>query len=309
MATKQSFQLEIVDAANENRPRTVIQVQKEIADLLKSPNLDSNIKQAILNQAIAAHNGKQKENGKQTSQHSKDGENETQAQQDQVEPTKKTSTENNTNIDKVHIWTDREETLLVVLRSDMEDVFKQSVRHEKLWQSIVSEMEKAGIYVTISQVRDKWKNLKKSYMEVIDNRKKTGGERKTCRHFKEFDNLYGMKESTNPTCTIDSLNLTDTSNKNKDSIVTTVTEMTDMTTTNTADTTQTTASTDATPRKSRKRNKTSDRVSPQDKIIAAISQMEKKNDDLFELMEKQHTEKMKRMDRMLNLYERSLSKN
>ena len=79
-------------------------------------------------------------------------------------------------------------------------------------------MEKQGyIGVTSQQCSNKWKSLKRSYMETIDHNTKTGEPPKSCKYYSELNQLFGNKPSTKPDFTLHSSESSDcsTSSSNK----------------------------------------------------------------------------------------------
>ena len=79
-------------------------------------------------------------------------------------------------------------------------------------------MEKQGyIGVTSQQCSNKWKSLKRSYMETIDHNTKTGEAPKSCKYYPELNQLFGNKPSTKPDFTLHSSESSDcsTSSSNK----------------------------------------------------------------------------------------------
>jgi hypothetical protein len=79
-------------------------------------------------------------------------------------------------------------------------------------------MEKQGyIGVTSQQCSNKWKSLKRSYMETIDHNTKTGEAPKSCKYYSELNQLFGNKPSTKPDFTLHSSESSDcsTSSSNK----------------------------------------------------------------------------------------------
>ena len=97
-------------------------------------------------------------------------------------------------------------------------MFKQNKTHTTLWNSISNDMEKQGyIGVTSQQCSNKWKSLKRSYMETIDHNTKTGEAPKSCKYYSELNQLFGNKPSTKPDFTLHSSESSDcsTSSSNK----------------------------------------------------------------------------------------------
>ena len=79
-------------------------------------------------------------------------------------------------------------------------------------------MEKQGyIGVTSQQCSNKWKSLKRSYMETIDHNTKTREAPKSCKYSSELNQLFGNKPSTKPNFTLHSSESSDcsTSSSNK----------------------------------------------------------------------------------------------
>ena len=75
---------------------------------------------------------------------------------------------------------------LISERLDKEEKFNSCKSYNALWKKIQKNLEEEGIFVTFSQVMNKWKNLKKRYKEVVDNNSKTGKEKCTWKHLKTF---------------------------------------------------------------------------------------------------------------------------
>ncbi|KAH3864016.1 hypothetical protein DPMN_027028 [Dreissena polymorpha] len=65
-------------------------------------------------------------------------------------------------------------------------------------------MNENNVKVTKLQVMNKWKNMRRKYKEVKDNTLKTGSQPINWKHLDAFDELFGHKQSTRPTVTIDS---------------------------------------------------------------------------------------------------------
>ncbi|XP_060565376.1 uncharacterized protein LOC132724524 isoform X2 [Ruditapes philippinarum] len=110
------------------------------------------------------------------------------------------------NQSQVHQWKESEERLLIDKRASLDDKFNQTKSHNVLWNQIQTEMEKEGVQVSAQQIKDKWKNLKRKYMEIVDLNGKTGNCRNTCKYFDIFSQLYGTKASTKPSFVLDTSN-------------------------------------------------------------------------------------------------------
>jgi len=73
-----------------------------------------------------------------------------------------------------------------------------SKRHEEVWQDISDALAKEGYYFSHLQCEDKWKYLKKLYVDTVDKNKESGTAENTCSYFKEFHEIYGKSHSVNP---------------------------------------------------------------------------------------------------------------
>lgn len=151
----------------------------------------------------------------------------------------------------------------------MDADFHRNKNHETLWQIFFEKMNAAGIKVTKIQILNKWRNLKRKYKETIDlNKKKTGNEKHEFKYQNEFDNLFGHKASTKATVSFDSgVNGED---KKKET-------------------------TDDKPARPKKRSAEN-----------LLNKMENMNKEMREQMERHQEEKLRRFDRMLDIFERSV---
>jgi len=105
---------------------------------------------------------------------------------------------------QVHNWTQAEEILLITIRGEMEYKFVGVKSHETLWKEIHKKMEKQGVQISVVQIINKWKNMKKRYKEVIDANSKTGNNAVSWKHYDLFNELYGNKASTKLQASYDS---------------------------------------------------------------------------------------------------------
>lgn len=117
------------------------------------------------------------------------------------------------------LWSENEIKKLIVLRTESNDNFLKATSHETLWNAIAKDM--AGIDST--QCKNKWKALKRKYIEVVDKKNKTGNGPVHWPWFDQFDKLYGAKDNTNPVI-VKSQNGVLTSNVDENKKVTTSTK-------------------------------------------------------------------------------------
>lgn len=188
-------------------------------------------------------------------------------------------------ISAVHVWKEKQEDLLVHLRHERQDLFEKNRNHGTLWNQIARDLTNTfHIKITPTQALNKYNNLKKRWKEIIDSG--TGTERKYFRLKEEFDLMYGTKQSSKPSFTMDSI--TDCSTPSESSEIP-LTE-------------QTTA-----------RNLQSPKKSPMKKLKKCAKKrkheleiLEAREKEFNDKIEKFHAEKMQRMDRFLDLFEKSI---
>lgn len=98
------------------------------------------------------------------------------------------------------VWNDKAVKLLFALYKEHQNDFKStSIRNDVVWDKIRMRMEANGGYnFTRIQIKDKWMNMRKSYIRVKDHNKETGAKLKTYRYYNEMEDLYGNKPNVNP---------------------------------------------------------------------------------------------------------------
>ncbi|XP_062605384.1 uncharacterized protein LOC134267181 isoform X2 [Saccostrea cucullata] len=101
-------------------------------------------------------------------------------------------------------WARKETDMLVALRMEKDEEFRKSKVHQRIWNNIAAEMTQKGYKVNGQKAANKWKSLKRSYMEVIDHNSKSGNDAKTVPYMTDFNMLYGNKPSTKPAYTLHS---------------------------------------------------------------------------------------------------------
>lgn len=195
--------------------------------------------------------------------------------------------------DSIHNWTEKEEKLLMTIRGDMEDAFNGTKQHDTLWGKIVKQMNQEGVTVSSKQVINKWKNLKKKYKEVIDSNNHTGNNRCTWKHFDAFNRLYGNKASTMPCVMVD------TSKKSGNVVVEKF---------STADEDAPGTSSSTKPGKESVKRMKKETKCKSDRISTIITEIQDTNNNVVNLMKEQHGDRIKRMDRLLDILEKSIDK-
>ncbi|XP_071120924.1 uncharacterized protein [Mytilus edulis] len=168
-------------------------MSKELVQMLKHPECDATVRQQVLK---AVFEGKNNIPDEKIPEAKISDENECSAASG--------ASCNSSSIGKVHNWTQSEEVLLITLRSDIESKFVGAKAHETLWNEIQKKMEKQGVKISVAQIINKWKNMKKRYKEVIDANNKTGNNAVSWKHYDKFNELYGNKASTKLQASYDS---------------------------------------------------------------------------------------------------------
>jgi hypothetical protein len=189
----------------------------------------------------------------------------------------------------VHIWTTAEEKRLIECRLAKESDFSGNKAHDTLWLSITKELNGEGLRLTKQQIINKWKNLKKKYKEINDHNAKTGADRVDWKHKEAFDSAYGNKASTRLSVSFDTgrheLKKSETLKRKLENAK------------------PDREGTEQTESDLPKKKKTKPNVRGE-----LIDKLDTQNSKLMEQMELQHRQKLERMDRMLDLFERSLDK-
>lgn len=177
----------------------------------------------------------------------------------------------------MHVWKGNEEDMLVSLRHSRNREFTMVKNHTALWEQIATDISKdLKVNITGSQAFNKYNSLKRRWKEVIDSEKCTGSEPKQFRQRKEFDEFLGSKASTRPKFVIDS---------NENDTVTGDNQETQ-------------------PEKNERKIKSS---KPKKKKSEVLETIEKNHKEFSETMNRFHEDRMRRYDRLLDLYERGIN--
>lgn len=203
----------------------------------------------------------------------------------------------------MHVWKESEERYLIDLRLQREGKFSGTKSHDILWGEIATEMKKNGIHVTKLQLINKWKALKKKYKEINDENNKTGNKKHSWKYLEQFSEVYGNKASTKVAVSFDTGRCKDKlkidMNLDKEEDLSVVPEEEKQTTSSDTDSNSTMLT------KGAKLKSTKRKISDSNKIMESIQEQ---NRELINSMKTQHEDKMRRIDRMLELMEKSLDK-
>ena len=188
------------------------------------------------------------------------------------------STDSSSGSPVFHVWKDKEEDYLVELRHTRHDDFLATKNHQSFWYDIAQKLKDIQCDVTPTQCFNKYSSLRKKWKEIIDS--PSGSETKYFRHKTTFDMIYGHKASTKPSFSIDTMG------KNTD-----VKEPSDK-------------------NESKMKGKGTvkgKKAAEKRKSEDMIDILQEQYNDFKDEMKKQHTEKMSRLDRLLDLSEREIT--
>jgi len=102
-------------------------------------------------------------------------------------------------------WTDKEVQALISIwgNSKIQEQLDGAVRNKTIYVEIQKKLAELGYRYGWQQCRSKIKNLKAEYRKVKDHNGETGRGRKTCKFYKELDNILGHRPASVPTALLD----------------------------------------------------------------------------------------------------------
>lgn len=95
---------------------------------------------------------------------------------------------------------DNEVRCLLYLWRDNQKHFK-SMKSRNVWTLISNELRKSNPEwkkKTAVQCENKWKDIKRKYMETKDHNNKSGNDPKTCKFYEELEEILGEKPCVKP---------------------------------------------------------------------------------------------------------------
>ena len=97
-------------------------------------------------------------------------------------------------------WSDEEVLTLIGIWGDakVQQELDGAVRNKTVFVKISRKMLEAGFTRNWKQCRDKLKNWKVGYKAAKDHNGRSGKGRKTCRYFKQLDEILGTRAATTP---------------------------------------------------------------------------------------------------------------
>lgn len=107
-------------------------------------------------------------------------------------------------------WSNAATLLLLELWRQRRSRFENNTeRNEALWEEISNKMKENGHQFSGGQIENRFKYLKKTYIECVDkNRKSTGRPEKTCSYYEELHELFHKSPQINPPNLVASRQLT-----------------------------------------------------------------------------------------------------
>lgn len=196
------------------------------------------------------------------------------------------------------IWTEDEEKALVSTRISKDKEFCAGIKdHRQIWKRIQRELAELKIEATPTQIVNKWNQLKKRYKEVKDHNRKTGNDPKYFKYSTQLDMLYGEKASTTPAFIIDSL----TGESGSDDISSKGTRKSSKSKVHSHS--ETAQEIEEAPPAARKRG-SEGRL----KHLQIMEEMLQLTQNMAEEAQKSRDAKMVRMDRFLDIFEKSVTK-
>ena len=118
-----------------------------------------------------------------------------------------------TNTSRGSSWSDSEVKALIAIwgENKIQEELDGAVRNQAIFDGIAKKMRQKGYDRDWKQCRNKIKNLKKEYRQVKDNNTQTGRGRKTCKNYKELDNILGHRPASVPAVLLDTGTTTNSS--------------------------------------------------------------------------------------------------
>lgn len=194
-------------------------------------------------------------------------------------------------------WQPEAVKLLVSLRVEKDYKFNMLKTHVSLWEEISKCLAEQGHTITEKQCSNKWKGLKRDYKSVIDNNSKTGSDKKSCKFYEEFNQLFGNKASTRPSFTLDTSSCSRSVSPECSASNASDSENKEMSLTDSEEPTTKKAKTPG--RKIKKKESGVDRMVNFLKSYQDKQQEMQKEHEMF--MKDQNNEKLKRFDKLLDI--------
>ena len=204
-------------------------------------------------------------------------------------------------------WSRPEVLLLLSLYRDREQLFKdKKTKTKTLWEEIARDMRQEGYEYTGSQCETKFKNLKQNYTKTVDHNNVSGNDKKTCPYFEELSEIFGMTPCVKPVAVCSNRATSPTSgfqadacssNSSGGSLASSMQELS--------------SDNECLPQKEKQRRgkrPAQSKESVVDLFKEYRLEQKLKEEEREKNLKEMHLEKMRRFDRLLDLYEKDISK-
>ncbi|KAK6178292.1 hypothetical protein SNE40_013095 [Patella caerulea] len=103
-----------------------------------------------------------------------------------------------------HFWSESATKAMLSMRLSMNKEFQKARAHSLLWKKVVQAVKKQDpdFEATETQCVNKFKAIKKQYVQCVDHNSKTGNDPITCKFYDEFDEVFGTSDSAKPLFTL-----------------------------------------------------------------------------------------------------------
>lgn len=98
---------------------------------------------------------------------------------------------------KFKAWDRKETDLIVSLRMDQDEYFQRAKPHGRMWKDITGNIQRKRCKVTFYQCSNKWKSLKRAYVETVHSDSNSGNIAKTCPYNDDYI-CFNTYANTNP---------------------------------------------------------------------------------------------------------------
>ena len=190
-------------------------------------------------------------------------------------------------------WTREEVLCLLQLYKDHQDDLRDPKQKKRMvWEEISQKMIRQGYNYSSTKCEVKFKNLKQKYTKTVDHNNQTGNEHKTCSYYEEMEEIFALSPFVTPVSECSSME----GNK-KPSASKTLAECPTKENEERAK-----------PKEKKGKNEKKRKVDVIEVMREYQEEMKKKEEERMRKCEEMHTDKMRRFDRLLDLYEREISK-
>ena len=111
------------------------------------------------------------------------------------------------------IWSDKEVRALIEVwgTGKIQQELDGAKRNKPIFDKIARSLQEQGFHRDYQQCKAKIKSLKADYRAVKDHNNGTGRGRKTCKFFRELDDILGCRPASAPTAVLESSTLSQSS--------------------------------------------------------------------------------------------------